>query len=114
LGGAAILYADAFSALDIHGSGRKEGVEADEVASALLLTCVVIQSTTSTGCSDGIRVLQADGASGAWCGLHTPEKSRTSVVDAPRWHWLLLDDRRDLACTSIGAEHHCCAEGVEG
>ena len=96
MGGAAILYADAFAALDIHGSGRKEGWRRERWHQHYCLPAlssnpppVLVAATVFESCKLTMRAVRG-------AGLHTPEKSRTSVVDAPHWHRLLLDDRRDL------------------
>jgi hypothetical protein len=117
--------ADAFAARDhtrerkIEEEGR-QAEEAEEVASALLLTRVVIRSVASsrrapppapvavTAFKSGRLTMRAERGA----GLRPPEKGRASFVDGPRWDWPLVEGRRDL--------HHrrsrtpCCAERVEG
>jgi hypothetical protein len=72
-------------------------------------------TSISTGGSDGIRVLHADDASIAGAGLHPPEKGRgvccllLTVLAGTSPSWMLGG-----TCTTIEAEHHRCAERVEG
>jgi hypothetical protein len=124
-GWASLPIADAFAARDhtrerkIEEEGR-EAEEAEEVASALLLTRVVIRSVAGsrrapaaapvvvTAFKSCMLTMRAERDA----GLRPREKGRASFVDGPHWHWPLVEGRRDL--------HHrrsrtpCCAERVEG
>jgi hypothetical protein len=77
----------------IEEEGRKRE-EAEEAPSALLLTHVVIRSVAGTQRASPPPALVAVKA--------LPRKAGASVVDGLRYHW------------PLGAEHHFCAERVEG
>jgi hypothetical protein len=80
------------------GRGGRKAEEAEEVASALLLTHVIIRSVADSRRAPppvpvavtafGSCMLKMRAEHGA--GLRPPEKGRASIVDGPRWHWPLL------------------------